>query len=173
MPYDSKAIANYFLDLAERDGKKLDPMQIQKLVYFAHGWNLALNGVPLIEDTVEAWRYGPVIPTLYHSFKQFGSGPITSKAKTLMLEGNDLYFATPSIEECSDTKANGSTKALLDRIWEVYGGFSGIQLSNMTHGEGTPWEQTWSKFTGRKGKDIDDDVIRQYFVTQMNARAAQ
>lgn len=35
-----------------------------KLVYFAHGWNLAINQAPLIDDTIEAWPC-PVIPALY------------------------------------------------------------------------------------------------------------
>lgn len=61
-PYKAKAAANYCLDLAEEEGKRLDPMQIQKLVYFAHGWYLALTGEPLVEEHPEAWAYGRSFP---------------------------------------------------------------------------------------------------------------
>jgi uncharacterized phage-associated protein len=46
MPYDPKAIANYFLTLAADHDQTLDPMMIQKSVYFAHGWHLAILDTP-------------------------------------------------------------------------------------------------------------------------------
>ena len=73
MPYDPKAIANYFLDLARAQEKALTPLKIQKLVYFANGWHLAIKGVPLINEQVEAWRFGPVIPSLYTHFERMGN----------------------------------------------------------------------------------------------------
>ena len=79
-PCSSKAVANYFLDIAERDGKTLNPMKLQKLVYIAHGWHLAIRRRPLIRESVEAWKYGPVIADLYHEFKKFGNMPITERA---------------------------------------------------------------------------------------------
>jgi uncharacterized phage-associated protein len=106
MPYDSKAVANYFLDCAQRSSKKLDPMQIQKLVYFAHGWRLAAIGAALIDEMVEAWRYGPVIPSLYHEFKSFGKNPITRKASNLKLideEKCEYVFIEPSIDNGDST----------------------------------------------------------------------
>ena len=73
----AKAIANYFLD------KSIDltPMKIIKLVYIAHGWHLAITDKPLIEDYVQAWEFGPVIPDLYHEFKKYGNTPIKTYAK--------------------------------------------------------------------------------------------
>jgi len=44
-------------------------MKLQKLVYYAHGWHLALNNEPLIDEQVECWQYGPVISSLFHEFK--------------------------------------------------------------------------------------------------------
>ncbi|MDQ6665177.1 MAG: DUF4065 domain-containing protein, partial [Acidobacteriota bacterium] len=93
MAYDALAVANYFLDCARKDGRELDPMGIQKLVFFAHGWHLALVGSPLIEQRVEAWEYGPVIPDIYHAFKEFGAGAIKSHAqKAVMLPGTGGRF---------------------------------------------------------------------------------
>jgi uncharacterized phage-associated protein len=170
MPYDSRAIANYFLDLAERSGKKLDPMQLQKLVYFAHGWNLALNQAPLIDDTVEAWQYGPVIPTLYHEFKHFGRGPITRKASSLrFVDGDRLEFVEPTLESGHATQ---SARDLLDVIWRAYGTLTGVQLSNLTHEAGSPWYVTWHNAQGRKNVDIPDRLIQEHFARLLNGNAA-
>lgn len=81
MSYDSRTIANHFIALAEIEGRTITPMTIQKLVYLAHGWSLGLFDEPLIDDTVEAWEYGPVIPSLYNAFKKYGNNPITQFAK--------------------------------------------------------------------------------------------
>ncbi len=59
--HDARAVANEFIKLAKKHGKKpLTHMQLQKLVYIAHGWSFALGEeeAPLIADTVEAWDWG-------------------------------------------------------------------------------------------------------------------
>lgn len=57
---------------------KLTNLSLQKLAYFAHGWHLALFDKPLLEenDAFEAWRYGPVLPELYHALKAFSNNNI-------------------------------------------------------------------------------------------------
>jgi hypothetical protein len=89
MPYPAAAIANEFLELAKANGQALTPMQIQKLVYFAHGWNLAITGEPLIWERVEPWDYGPVVRNLYRNLREFGSGAIT-KSLEEKLDWNDI-----------------------------------------------------------------------------------
>src|SRR5579875_2343089 len=111
MAYDARAVANYFLDLAAKEGRPLDPMGIQKLVYFAHGWNLAIFGSPLIRQRVEAWDYGPVIADLYQAFREFGPNPITSPAKKFEFDPITglVSESTPTISESEETK---NTRAL-------------------------------------------------------------
>jgi uncharacterized phage-associated protein len=160
--YSAKAIANCFLDLAESDGKKLTPMQIQKLVYFAHGWNLAIRNEPLIDERVEAWQFGPVIPSLYHEFKTFGGSPVTSHA--LDIDWATFKAFRPTIESQAATENNQFTIRLLDRIWKQYGSLSGAQLSSLTHQAGTPWVRAREEFGEVRNVDIPDLWIRDYFL---------
>ena len=166
MPYEAKAIANYFLDLARKDGKDLDPMKIQKLVYFAHGWCLALKDVPLITERIEAWRYGPVVRELYGAFRDAGSGPITHPAYEVRFGGGKLSFCAPTIDGQEDDSQIDKqfVRELLNEIWKVYGEFSAVQLSNLTHAPGTPWAETWSP--SKENSQISDELIKTYFKSQ-------
>lgn len=106
------AIANYFIELAKNDDNLVSPI---KLVYFAHGWCLALANKPLINEKVEAWQYGP-------EFKKYGNEGITSPAVEFKHLG-DFKFANiiPTVED-------NDVKKLLEKIWETYGGYTGWQL---------------------------------------------
>ena len=168
MGYPAKAIANYFLELARKEGKELSPLQIQKLVYIAHGWYLALYGIenPLVDDEyAEAWEYGPVFPSLYHEFKEFGAGSISRFAvETQYVDFLEEKWTTevPSIKE-NDLK----TQAFLDHIWNLHKGLSGGQLINLTHKENSPWEQTRNESGNIRNADIDNRVIEKYYRDQL------
>ncbi len=157
MPYDARAIANYFLDLAHKEGRSLDPMGIEKLVYFAHGWHLAVFDAPLVEQPIEAWNYGPVIRDLYQCFKEFGTGWIRRPAAK-----NGVPSSIDAVEETKQTRA------LINRVWSVYRHYSSIQLSNLTHVAGSPWTIT------RENEEtiIDNSLIEQYFKAQAVQNAA-
>ena len=40
MPFDPRAVANRLLDLGRERRLTIDPMKVQKLIYYAHGWHL-------------------------------------------------------------------------------------------------------------------------------------
>lgn len=178
MAYDSRAVANYILEKAKERGFKLTPMHLLKLVYFAHGWSLALLDRPLIEDEIQAWNWGPVIPNLYHAIKKYGSGPITEEVKKFKLgqgEGGILEVNFDDLEKMYETVKGNFTeeeKQLLDRVIEVYGPLKAFQLSALTHEAGSPWAQTYQ--AGVRDKAIPDELIKESFRRQaeQNARAA-
>jgi uncharacterized phage-associated protein len=131
-------------------------------VYFAHGWHLALLDSALLRDSVEAWPYGPVIPALYHEFKRWGNQPIRGRATKIDLAGRALL--TPAIDaECVSDRDADAAKTIIRRVWAVYGQYSGVQLSALTHQPGTPWAVTREKYPEKRDPDIDDDLIRDYF----------
>jgi len=168
MPYDAKAIANYLLDMAEAAGQALTPMKLQKLVYFAHGWHLGLTGEPLLDEQVQAWSFGPVVRSLYDAFREFGADPIPRKALIFEpLGGLKVRVKAPSLAE-SVSVDKDLAELFLTRIWEVYGGYSASQLSNMTHAPGTPWDRVSKHYGGNipKHTTIPQEWIREYFQPQ-------
>lgn len=169
MPYNTKAVANYLLDLATARGIELTPMKLQKLIYFAHGWHLSLSqGNPLIEEPVEAWQYGPVVGSLYHEFKHYGNGPIKNYAQATDLQTFNRYI--PVLADADKQQLH----VFLNSILDIYGPLSAIQLSNMTHEFDTPWARTWASMGGlRSNQDIDDASIKEYFDLKAQAPAAQ
>lgn len=152
MPHPALSIANATLDIAWERQDKITPLKLQKFVYIAHGFSLAITEVPLIEETVIAWDWGPVIPVIYREFKRYGKDPIQDHA-TMSIKGKRRDIPPPK-DEIVD--------ALLKGVWGIYGKMDGYQLANLTHEKGAPWEQTWN---GGKGKDkiIDNDLIMKYY----------
>lgn len=164
MPYPAAAIANEFIKLAQESKRPISPLKLQKLVYFAHGWYLALTGKPLINEPVEAWKFGPVIPSLYHALKIYGNTSIIRPICYDLLDLNQTP-GEPSIDDGPDAQENTRVKQLVKRIWELYGGFTSIQLSNLTHTPDSPWSQTAEK-DKRKHVAIDQNKIKDYFLAQ-------
>ncbi|MCY4185983.1 MAG: DUF4065 domain-containing protein [Rhodobacteraceae bacterium] len=166
--YSAKHIANYFLS---KYMGKITPLKLQKLVYIAHGWHMAYHGVnkPLVSDeNVEAWKHGPVFPSLYHHFKDFGNLTINRYAEKVEFDqdGNKKFWKSPYKKSIPQIRSNDiSTINLLDRIWEVYGGYSGVYLSNLCHQQGTPWAESKSQI---KNAHIANKEIEKHYLDKLN-----
>lgn len=167
MPYPATVIANEIIALARKSGKMLTPLKLQKLVYFAHGWCLALTGKPLISDPVQAWQYGPVIPSIYHQFKAIGNGPINDLSPELIHVGGLRFAGKATLDSFPDTEEKQNAKRIVAKVFEIYGGYSGSRLSNATHQNGTPWQQVYEE--GKRGITVPNDLIRAYFQGLENA----
>lgn len=153
MAYTPQHIANYFIDRAKRDGKSLDPLKLIKLIYIAYGWVLALTNTRLFEERVEAWKHGPVIPSIYHEFKHSRYSQIDEKAGEWDMETGD--YVTPEIPA-----SDATTRLILEKVWAAYGQFSGWALRNKTHESDTPWTKTYD---GTLSKVIPDELIAPHF----------
>lgn len=128
--YNCFDIADYFLSKAKEDNIGIDPMKLLKLTYISQGFNLGFYDSPLFNNQVQAWKYGTVIPDLYHVIKRFGRG----------------YVDKSIVELYKESDVSGNQKELLDSIWKSYGKLSGLQLSDLTHQEDTPWSKHYNNF---------------------------
>ncbi|WP_195842061.1 Panacea domain-containing protein [Pseudomonas mandelii] len=118
-------------------------MQLLKLVYIAHGYMLAKHGVPLISEPVQAWQYGPVVPSVYQAVRGFRSSPVTH-----------VPFAPME-------NFDPNEQAVMKEVAATYGRADGVTLSAATHQPGTPWSVTWSN----QGQNavISNDMIESFY----------
>jgi len=146
----TEAVANWFIKKVRENGHSITVMKLQRLVYYAHGWCLALYKTALVKDQVEAWAFGPVFPRIYHLAKQYGSQPITSPLSD--------SFTKPSLVAGDDPRV-----PLLEKIWEVYGRYTDSQLSRMANKPDGPWHRTMQLNPGRRGTNIPDSELINHF----------
>ena len=155
-PYSSRAVANFFLRK-----RRLTQMKLHKLLYYAHGWHLGIKGVPLLDETLEAWRYGPVVPWIDREFWRFGTDPISRLATEFDPRAPD-FFSAPEVDPSDEFVLD-----LLARVWKTYGHYSAAALSGLTHEPGSPWALTRERNPGVRFVGIPNDLIRSHFAERV------
>ncbi len=119
-PFSASLVAKYFIWKASTDGKTITNKKLQKLLYYAQAWYLALKDKPLFREDIQAWVHGPAVPSIYNKYRKFGFGNI--------------------IEKIDPSELNSLTKdELLDDVWKVYGKLDAEYLETLTHNE-APWQ---------------------------------
>lgn len=153
MSYSPRSVAEWFVRKADNEDIVIDQIKLMKLVYIAKGVSLAMTGDSLFNESVEAWKYGPVIASLYSNFCHLGMNRINV---------DDLKICG---YETAPENFSPESDRVLRTTWENFKKFSGIQLSNWTHEQGSPWDKEWNHNDG-KGKmnhPIPDAIIKDYF----------
>lgn len=138
--------AKFFVMLANRqDDDFITNLKLNKLLYYAQGAFLARTGKPLFDEKIEAWKYGPVVPSVYERYKVCGHAPIQ------LGEGEEVEASDFTVEELD---------ALLDTARE-FGKYTGSTLVDMTHAPDSPWSKA---YTGDYHVEIPREEMRAYFV---------
>jgi len=141
--YQASDIAKYFIHYAnlEEDGMMTN-LKLQKLLYYAQGFNLALFNQPLFQEEIKAWQYGPVVEEIYHTYKEYLRNPIP--------EPEDFNSEVITLED----------RELVDEVYSVFGKYTGTILVNFTHQE-KPWMSTEINQT------ITHELMSDYFKSQI------
>ena len=153
LPYESRQIANSLIEIAEQYGYPMSIMRLLKLAYMAHGWALAIYDEPLVNENVQAWKYGPVIPIIYYVFRPQGIYGL--KAVPILKEH-------PITEDIRDH---------METVFELYENLSDGQLTQLTHINGGPWHQKYEP--GKLGIIIPNELISKHFKSKIDRSKTQ
>lgn len=115
-------VGKAFLRLSQPEiGDTISNLKLQKLLYYAQGFYIAINNKPLFKEDLLRWEYGPVVREVYDEYSSNGANPLP------VPEG--------------EVKLAEKEKELIRNVWKVYGQFSAWRLKDMTHNE-MPWKST-------------------------------
>ena len=144
----AKQVANYFLFFANGAQEPITNLKLQKLLYYAQGYFLAMHADLLFEDEIQAWAHGPVVPNIYHDYKRFRWMPINKEVIPPTLTAKLMEY--------------------LELIIETFMPIDAYKLERMTHNEAP-----WIKARGGLPRDaacqtvIDPDDMKEYFTALM------
>ena len=136
-------VARYFLRLQTGDaGDAISNMKLQKLLYYAQGFALAILDKPLFVEDFEKWTYGPVLPVIYEKYKKYEDMAIPRP--------QGINLKTYQKDEID----------LLDEVYFAYGQYSAWALSEMSHLT-LPWKNA------ELGGIITKESMKAFFLTQV------
>lgn len=137
-------VANFFIEVGSyNEGTEMTNARINKLLYFAQGWHLALKDSPLFDEEIEAWGFGPVVKDIYFKYKNNGDNAIKKTDDNFNIDtvdADDFDF--------------------LSDVFAFYANDSTYSLINKTHEAGTPWSKVYAPM---RNNVISKDEIKKYF----------
>ncbi|WP_162921684.1 Panacea domain-containing protein [Listeria costaricensis] len=153
-PYNAIDVANYII---EKDTKPTN-LRVQKLLYFAFGEKLAASNKCLFHEDIEKWRLGPVIPEVYHNFKDYGSEEISPQQRVFLNEEGRVQR-----ERFDESVIEEEDRKFIDRIIACFKEKSDFELVEETH-KHPMWQQFSDDINGGiRHLRYTNKEIKKYF----------
>ncbi|MEI8396987.1 MAG: type II toxin-antitoxin system antitoxin SocA domain-containing protein [Rhodospirillaceae bacterium] len=150
--YTAHQIARYFLAKTDEEvGETISNLKLQKLCYYAQGVGLVARDIPMFAEPIEAWLHGPVVPTIYQEYKNYGNSAI------------------PPVTDLNIAEYDAADRMILDDVYDYYGQYSAWRLREMTHRE-APWKDA---YTEGANKTITQEALQTFFVGEVSSDYAQ
>ncbi len=153
MSKEIKAVAEYILWFAGESGSLITNLKLQKLVYYAQAWHLALHNEPLFNDPIEAWVHGPVVRRLYADYAAYSYGDLPVPDKKPFLD--------PEVE------------SFLNELLDVFLPFDAYALQRMAHSE-DPWIEARGDLSSHEPSrnHISHETTKKFYRSLANNQAS-
>lgn len=133
-------------------------LKLQKLVYLCFADYLCETEKELFTDKIYAFKYGPVVDTVYKRYKEYGYKPIEEETIAIDSKNVSEMPAKSRILFAED----GTGKILsIESTLKRYGKMTASQLVDLTHKQDSPWNKT-SKSDDSIYIPIELDTIKKY-----------
>lgn len=134
---------------------KCTHLKLEKLVYMCYAEYLCQNEEKLFKDEIYAYKYGPVVKSVYKKYKTYGYKDIES----LEISSSNIS-ELPAKSRILFAKDGLKKVKCIEETIAKYGDCTANELVDITHSIDTPWHKAG------KGiffdKIIKDDVILKY-----------
>ncbi len=144
--YDNSAekIALYIIS----SGREITNLLLQKVLYYVKAISEIFEGESIILEPCEAWKFGPVFPSVYEKYREYGKQEI------------EINLSKEYVNELLSEKE----KQVTDYVMNTFGIYNAWFLKDLTHLE-EPW------IAARKGlseddasrNQMDEEIISSYF----------
>ena len=145
--FSALSIAHYIIDYCNQRGRGISNLKLQKILYFVQAEFLVStpDNSPCFRDRIEAWDFGPVVPSVYHQYKRFGSSTIPARMNDVLVP----YYESIDYKD----------QIMIDAIVDSSFNYSASELVDITHHQ-APWRNAY-----RRGFNnvISNDSILNYF----------
>lgn len=167
-PYHPMYIANYIITFCTENGYEINNLKLQKIMYYLQAQSLVESSLPLFDENLQKWKYGPVVPTVYHEYKSHGASSIKTedigKIIRTPYEGETPNFInTYIVEEYTSDKINNDDKYILDETVPVFAGYDSFYLVEQTHKHDIWRKDAPNILLGLQGIEYSNEEIKNYF----------
>lgn len=134
------AVANEFVALAAADHTiDVNPAKLHALVYMAHGWHLGINGHPLLNGRISAWRDGIFVTELREA-GCWGTKRVDAPIAIVSVDAARGMMAerTPRMPP-----KHADLKTIV-AVWKLYGRLPPFDLVRVTKEVASPWDLIWN-----------------------------
>lgn len=140
MAYKAIDVAKYIINKCSLDDCPVSNLQLQKILFFLQKEYLKVRDEKFFDDAIQAWQFGPVVPSVYYKYCGFGSMDI-------FLKYDDLIVDSSCFEKMDEIIIQ---KRKLDP-WI---------LVDETHKLGGAWEQVYKNGLGNH-MEIPPELIKE------------
>lgn len=152
--YEALLIARFAINYSNKKEYGISNLKLQKILYFIQAYFLITVNKPCFSDSIEAWDFGPVVPVVYHEFKQFGSGNIPKIDSYFM--GNIFDV---KVKKFDDSSIDDCDKRNIESVIDEFKDFSATDLVKLTHSQ-DPWKNAYVPFANNV---ITNESIKEFF----------
>lgn len=134
-------------------------LKLQKLLYYCYAEFLKRTGVSLFKESIVAYKYGPVVESVFKKFTPHGSSIIDYVEDEKFILTTDDIVATPSFIKIASSEHGFVALESILNVLDEYGEKDPYELVDRTHQEGGPWHRVY--IPGQNAV-LSDDLITQY-----------
>jgi len=117
-------------------------LKLQKLLYLSYERYLLRVKKKLFKEDILAWRYGPVVKSVYHEYKTHKSEAISDLDDDIeIIENNEELTKPLSYLRLLSSDIGLEGISIIDEVIKEYKDTTAYELVELTHEEGRPWSR--------------------------------